>query len=205
MVVDLLDQVVFQAEPRRYTYRGTNFGSVTEKIKAAGFGPDFSYVPIEVMAYARRRGNMVDLALTKHYKGTLDQSTVAPAILGYFNGALKFDRECPGTVVAIHEKMASTALNVAGTLDIVRFIHGRRGIVDWKTGIDNQLQTAIYYMLWNMKHPAARCSERYGLKLNQDGTYRLKQHHDPDDMVAAMDILSGNKEAIEKWRRKYSH
>jgi hypothetical protein len=54
-------------------------------------------------------------------------------------------------------------------------------------------------------NPRRPCSERYGLKLNADGTYKLKCHDDPDDRQAAMAIFTGNQKSIEHFKQKYGH
>ncbi len=205
-MIDLqTEEVIFTAEPRRYIIGGRAYRSVTEQINDVGFGPDFSRANPDDVKRGQRRGTMVDTALVYHYEDDLDESSLHPSIRGYFNGALKFDRECPGKIVAIHPKLGNASLGVAGTPDLIRFIRGHRAVLDWKTGVDNPLQTWMYMMLWNLKYPKRPCYERYGLKLNADGTYRLKEHNDPDDGAAAMAILTGDHKAIELWRPKYGH
>ena len=199
------DEVIFQEEPRRYIQRGRVYGSVTEKIKAVGFGPDFSRADPMALAFACERGKMVDLALTYFYEGDLDPRTIDPRIRGYFDGAMKFDRDCPGTVVSVHPRVCSAELNVAGTLDIVRFVRHQRAVIDWKTGADNPLQTCMYFLLWNLMKPRTPVYARYGLKLNVDGTYRLKEHNNPYDIYAVMAILKDDKPEIERWRPHYGH
>lgn len=196
-------EVVFQAEPRRYFYRGKAYRSVTEKIGDVGFGPDFSHVHPDVLEFARRRGELVDLALVYHYEGDLDIMSVDPVIQPFLQAAFQFDRDCPGAIVAVHPRLCSESLAVAGTPDLIRWVRGRRAVIDWKTGVDNPLQTWMYQVLWNMKHPTQPCYARYGLRLRGSGRYVLKQHDDPDDGAAAMAILTGNKKEIERWRGKY--
>ena len=199
------DAVLFQEEPRRYLYRGKSYRSVTDRIQAVGFGPDFSYVKPAHLEYCRQRGNAIDEALIYHYEGDLKPGSVDPAIEQYFLAALKFDGECPGPIVAVHPRLCSELLGVAGTPDLIRFIRGRRAVVDWKTGADNPLQTWMYMMLWNQAHPNHPAYERYGLRLKPSGAYVLKEHNDPDDSYASMAILTGNTLLIESYRRKYGN
>lgn len=201
----LEEEIIFQSEPRRYIMGGRAYRSVTEQIQDAGFGPDFSRVDPAVMKRSQRRGTYVDDALVYHYEGDLNYKTLHPSIKGYVDGALKFDQDCPGKIVAIHPRLGSPDLGVAGTPDLIRFVRAHRAVVDWKTGVDNPLQTWMYFRLWNLKHPTQPCYERYGLKLNFDGTYKLKEHNDPDDGPAAMAILTGDQKQIERWRPKYGH
>lgn len=204
-MIDVQDEIIFQAEPRCYIYQGRAYRSVTEHIQDVGFGPDFSRADPAAVERGRKRGQYVDDALVYHYDGDLDPASLHPEIKGYYDGAMKFDRECPGKIVAMHPRLVSKELQVAGTPDLVRFICGRRAIVDWKTGVDNPLQTWMYLMLWNLKYPKELCRGRYGLKLNANGTYKLKKHDDPDDPFAGMAILTADQKAIEKYRPKYGH
>ena len=201
--MQLHGDVIFQAEPRAYFYKGKRYQSVTEKIEAVGFGPDFSHVNPNVMEYARQRGNAVDAALHYHYEGDLKPGSIDPAVQSYFDAAMMFDQDCPGKIVAIHPRLADRKLNVAGTPDLVRFVRGRRSVVDWKTGADNPLQTWMYWILFNLMNPRTPVYDRYGLRLNANGTYRLKQHMDPDDGPCAMAILQNNQLLIESYRPKY--
>lgn len=157
------------------------------------------------LQYACDRGNAVDLALTYHYEGDLDQQSVDPKIAGYLEGAFMFDRECPGKVVAVHPRVVDEGLGIAGTIDIVRFIRGQRAIVDWKTGVDNPLQTWMYMVLWNLRNPRTLAYQRYGLRLKKNGKYVLQEHNDPDDGPAAMAIIRDDVPAIERFRPKYGH
>ncbi len=200
----MTDELIFTEEQHRYVAGGRVYKSVTQVIKEAGFGPDFSRVDPGVLEAASKRGRYVDDALVYHYEGDLNMVSLHPIVRGYFEGALKFDRECPGKIVAIHPRLYSAELGVAGTPDIVRFVRWHRAVIDWKTGVDNPLQTALYFRLWNLTFPRTPVFERYGLKLNRDGTYKLKQHTDLDDDAAAMSILTGNQKEIERWRPKYA-
>jgi len=197
--------LLFQAETHTYTHKGRRLKSVTQIIQDIGFGPDFSHADKIQLEYARQRGNAVDTALVYHYEGDLDPRSVDPAIRNYFEAALRFDRECPGEIVSVHPRLHSLELGIAGTPDLIRFVRGRRAVIDWKTGADNPLQTCMYLLLWNMAHPYQPCYERYGLRLRASGRYQLKIHEDPDDVSACMAILSGNDTQISAWRMKYGH
>lgn len=205
MIAAETEDVVFQEEPRRYLYKGKAYRSVTERIKDARFGTDWSFVNPNVLEYARQRGNAVDTALVYHYEGDLNPDSVDPVVRGYFGGALKFDRECPGKIVAVHPRLVNVSMNVAGTPDLVRFVRGTRSMLDWKTGVDNPLQTWLYMMMWNLSHPSQPCYARYGLRLKANGDYVLKEHNDPDDGPAAMAIVKGDLDEIERWRPKYGY
>lgn len=211
MTIALLepDDIVLQDEPRAYLSRGVVYRSVTDRIHQAGFGPDFSMVNPIVMEDACRRGSMVHLACQYFNEGDLDLVTVDEQIRGYVDGYIKFTQECPIKPIAIEKKMISKTLNLGGTPDLVCFLAGRRAIIDLKTsqtlGKDAGLQTAGYKVLWEDNFPNKMIYERYGLKLKNDGTYKLIPHTDFDDEIAFLDMhnYSLAKDKKDKWNVKY--
>lgn len=211
MMITLLEpeDIVLQAEPRAYLSRGSAYRSVTDRIQHAGFGPDFSMVNPMLMEDACRRGSMVHLACSYFNEGDLDLKTVDGAILGYVMAYIKFTEQCPIKPIAIEKKMISKTLNLGGTPDLVCFLAGRRAIIDLKTsqtlGKEAGLQTAGYKMLWESNFPNLMIYERFGLKLKNDGTYKLIPHTDFEDESAFRDMLQYSlaKEKKERWNGKY--
>lgn len=207
-----LDEILFDPEPHTYTYRGKLVDSVTQTIQLSGLGDDFSHVPEDRMTYARRRGNMVHAACHYYDDGDLDLETVDPKIRGYVDAYIKFRTEKPIKVIAVEKKMVTLDFGpyaLAGTPDLVCWMDGRRVVVDRKTSQHMSkamgLQTAGYKILWNVKNPKAPVSERYGLRLEITGKYKLVAHADPDDAAAFMDCLgaAASEKKMGRWRVKY--
>lgn len=210
------EDILFDPEPHAYSVGGQIYTSVTQVIRAAGLGEDFSMVSTNVMEAAQQRGRLVHLACQYIDEGKLDLSSVHESILGYVEAYMLFRKECKIQVIATEERLAAIlpalplSRYLAGCPDLVCFIHGVRAVVDRKTssamGKSMGLQTAGYEILWNYIHPKQLIYERFGLKLNQNGKYKLIPHLDPEDKIAFWDALyrGDQAEVMDPWRRKYA-
>lgn len=199
-----LDDLLFTEEPHRYVYRGREYLSVTQVIREAGFGEDFSAVPADRMEFCQRRGRMVHLACRMLSEGELDWSTVDPRIEGYVRAYEKFLAECPGKVAAVEHRLVYPDMGLAGTPDLVKFIGGRRALIDLKTGATKSAkwQTAGYAKLWAAIYPSKPIYERYSLKLDKAGQYKLIPHEKTEDEVAFDMMLhfALAKQRLDLWR-----
>lgn len=203
-----LDEIVFQAEPRRYITRGQSYRSVTDYLTEV-LGDPFADVPQDRLEFCQGRGNGVHLAGALLVKGKLDWNTVDPRIHGYVKAIENFHRDCPGKIVYTEKRLVSLSLGLGGTPDLVKFIGGHRSLIDYKTSQQMtprmRLQTVGYQLLHNCRYPFEPIYKRYGLRLNPDATYKLIAHDDPYD-AAAFDCLlkeAKAREAAEQWKDKY--
>lgn len=208
-----LDEIIFEEEPHTYTFRGRQFLSVTQVIRLAGLGPDFSRVPEDRLEYAQRRGVMVHKACHYYDEGDLALDSIDAAIRGYVEAYIAFRAIKTLKVIASEKRMVEAAtLNVAGTPDLVCWMNGRRAVVDRKTSQTMTksmgIQTAGYKLLWNWTHPISeRVQDRFGLRLGKNGVPKLIPHNDPDDELAFLDALRFAKveRNMQPWREKYGH
>lgn len=204
-----LDEILFDEEPHTYSFRGKPYDSVTQVIRLAGLGDDFSMVNAERMEYAQRRGRMVHLACQYYDDGELDMATVHESIKGYVSAYVLFRKERPLKVVANEKRLLSLRLGVAGTPDLVCFMDGRRSVIDRKTSQHMSkamgIQTGGYKTLWNDIFPTTPVHDRYGLRLEIGGQYRLIRHEDPDDEPAFLDSVNDarSEKKMMPWRLKY--
>jgi hypothetical protein len=204
-----LDEIVFDEEPHTYTVGGKRFVSVTQAIRTAGFGPDFSAVPLELMEYAQDRGRLVHMACQYYNDGDLDLGTVDEKIRGYVEAYIDFRLHCSMKVSYVEKRLAWVALGLAGTPDMVCFINGRRAVVDLKTsqnlGKDAGLQTAGYQILHELNFPNQMIYGRYGLRLGKDGKFKLIPHERETDLMAFRDCLdyAKAKAAKDRWNETY--
>lgn len=207
--IDMLnqDEILFAEESHIYSYHGEKFLSVTQVIRLAGLGDDFSAVPGPVMARAQRRGSMVHLATQFYDEGCLDMATVHESIRGYVDAYIQFRKDRPIKVIEVEKRMVDVGLGLAGTPDLICFMGGRRCVIDKKTSQAMSksmgLQTAGYKMLWNAQHPFQPVYDRYGLRLEKSGKYKLVAHDDYDDELAFADCLGREEDKIKHWRLKY--
>lgn len=198
--------ILFDPEPDAYKDPLERI-SVTGIIRWGGFGEDFSMVPRDVMQYALERGRIVHKACEYLDSGELDITTVDARVRPYVTAYSQFLSECHVRPIAVEKRLFFGP--VAGTPDLVAFINGVRSIVDRKTGDCAgkyaRLQSAGYKELWELNYPNALIGMRYGLKLCQNGSYRLVPHQDPDDIYAWRDIKSYvlAEQRIAKWMQKY--
>ena len=204
-----LDEIVFQEDQHSYHLRGKQYPSVTSVLTST-LGDAFAACPKDRLEFAQNRGSMVHLAVALLTDGELDWKTVDPRIEGYVRAAERFHKDCPGKIVYTEKRMVDKESGLAGTPDIVKFIQGRRSLIDYKTSQQMyprmRLQTAGYKRLHNALFPTAPIYDRYGLRLQPDGFYKLVQHQDLDD-EAAFDALFQEAKAkakADQWRKKYA-
>lgn len=205
-------EIILQEEPRFYIQGKASYRSLTWRISDAGFGSDFSVVPPAILERACDRGNAVHMACHYYDEGDLDIDSVDEAIKGYVQGYMRFDQECPGKVVAVEQRMVVEifpGIWIGLTPDCIKFVRGRRAIVERKTsqhlGPGAQLQTMGQFRAWNLLYPKTPVHDRYGLRLQSDGYYKLYAHEDPDDEPALLDCMrySMAKEKRDVWIPKY--
>ena len=203
-------EILFDAEAHSYRVGGKEYDSVTQVIRLAGIGDDFSMVSKEVMESAQIRGRLVHMACQFFDDGELDPQSVAEPIQGYVDAYMRFRHEIKIIPLAVEQKMVSEEMGLAGTPDLICFLNGRRSVVDRKTSQymskSMGLQTAGYKILWNDLRPGAPVYDRYGLKLSNDGSYKLIRHEDGDDEPAFMAALkvARAKRAMMRWEEKYA-
>lgn len=204
-----LDEIIFQQEPRLYLHRGKGYRSVTDYITEI-LGDPFADVPQDRLEFCQGRGNAVHLAGALLVDGELDWNTVDPRIEGYVRAIELFHKECPGKIVYSERRLVSTTVGVGGTPDLVKFIRGRRSLIDYKTSQQMtprmRLQTAGYEVIHNDQFPNQPIYDRYGLRLNPNGTYKLIPHDNPDDLPAFRAFMAEAKakEAAAFWKAKYA-
>lgn len=113
-----------------HTYRldGRPIRSVTQILNDAGI-VDTTYFTPE----AALRGKYVHEATQYHDEGTLDPSTVDPAIQPYLQGWIQF-RALTGFKPALIEAKIWHSCGYAGTLDRAGWLNGRFVLLDIKSG-----------------------------------------------------------------------
>lgn len=140
-----------------------------------------------------RRGTYVHTACALFDQNVLDWKTVDHRIDGYVNAWAQFRKDSADrfNFIYIEKKIWSNQIKVAGTTDRIAFEGKRPAILDIKTGDSNfvGIQTAGYSSMMSSisEDPSTKntflnsISNRYAIKLNENGTYRLKPLVDPSD------------------------
>lgn len=205
-----LDEIIFEEEAHTYTFRNKVYDSVTQVIKIAGLGADFSMVPPDRLEWACQRGTFVHLATQYYDEGRLDMKSVHPALQGYVEAYIRFRSEKPITVIATERRMVNVPFALAGTPDLICWMNGVRCVIDKKTSQNMHksmgLQTAGYMLLWNWEHTDKIIERRYGLRLEKTGRYKLVPHEDPEDVRAFMDAKrhAESTKHMTRWVNKYA-
>lgn len=146
------------------------FLRVTEVLAMAGV-TDYSWVTEE----AKYRGSEVHRAVKLANDGTLKRKSVPQKIGGYFSAFEKFKRECSFVPSATEKELESEELGLRGRMDAKGAIRGQRVIVDFKS-TDSGIReaTGLQLVLYGYMDNPNLWSDRVGVQLRSDGTYRLK-------------------------------
>lgn len=150
----------------------------------------FAGVSREVLDAASERGTAVHIACQLWDEDNLDGASVDQAIAGYVEAWKQFTRDFSPNWRHIETRGFHPTLRYAGTVDRAGVIDGRMTVLDIKTGAPHPvwgIQTAAYAQMLGM--PSAR---RATVKLNDDGTYRLRPWNDPTDWPAFCSLVTLN-------------
>ena len=168
-------EVTFNSLNHEYTAHGVKYPSVTQVISSAGLYGDTSFFT----DYSRDRGTFVHLAIQLHLSGELDEDTIDPVILPYFEAWTSFVKEAGYVSDECEKVMASDIYHFAGTIDHIGHLNGHFCLLDVKSGApspSHAIQTAGYSIL--LKHPGVK---RFSLYLKDNGTYKLIENKDRQD------------------------
>lgn len=109
--------VTFEPDGHRYRVDGREVRSATQTLDLAGLVPDYSRIPAATLAYARERGEHVDLCCDLFDDGDLDWETVHPEALPYVRAWQQF-RVREGYVPIVSQGIVyHPELDYAGTAD----------------------------------------------------------------------------------------
>lgn len=171
-------QLTFDVQQHRHFYEGRELLGVTSVLKAVGLiSTDW------FSDEAARRGTCVHAAAEAIDRGTFQPATLDPSLVGYIRAYERFLAECRvGPCVLIEEQLADPVLGYAGIVDRVRLVRDRLSLIDLKTGGEARwhgYQLAAYEAMARLRLGCVL--PRYGLYLQVDGTYRVRQYADRTD------------------------
>jgi hypothetical protein len=200
-----MGQLVFNAELHKYTLDGCVLPSVTQVTQLLG---GYENIPAEVLERKAKIGTHVHKACELHDAGGVDQSSIDPQCVGYFNAYLKFLDENPCTVLLNEQKLHSERYLFAGTLDrVYRFDHARKGfwmantpvLVDLKTVATLMASTAVQTAGYRLLLPPLGVPKtqvaRVALQLKPNGTYALRPYTSVSDESVFLAALT-----LHQWR-----
>ncbi len=177
-----MQNIQFDEKAHKYLVDGCEFPSVTTILRDLGF------VNVDFFTdYGRARGKLVHRIIHWHIEGTLDPSTVDPALQGYLDAWTRFESETGFVSTETEKPLGSVLHRFCGTPDYIGMLNKGESIIDCKTGSVSPwtgLQLAAYEIL------AGRPMKRFALALKEDGKYSLKPFTDRQDRQIFLAALS---------------
>jgi hypothetical protein len=122
-------RIAFDEATHSYQLDGKRVPSVTQVLDPLN---DWSRIPAVDLECKRALGSDVHLACNLLVRGDLDRNSLDSLVKPYVDAAEKFLTEHPGTVIASECRVASAALGVAGTIDLLMYHQQMMWYVDWK-------------------------------------------------------------------------
>jgi len=182
-----MGKLEFDSERHLYFLDGVPLDSVTQILQKSGYVDDRWFTD-----EARERGKAVHETIRLIRKGTLDWSSVKKEIDGYIEAFCEFENDTQ--FIALPEfserRMYNPIYRYAGTIDDLGLLNGSYALIDYKTGDSSSanVQTAAYL---HFPEVFAYQPTRYSVKLNKDGTYKLKKYTDNNkDFLTFLECLN---------------
>jgi len=176
--------LTFDAEKHEYRLDGVRLPSVTQIIADAGLYGNTSYFT----DYSRDRGSFVHQIIEWHLSQELDEATIDPVLMPYFEAWKRFEAESSYVSDSCEEQLASSRYRYAGTIDHIGHLNGYFCIIDVKSGAPTPatgIQLAGYENLLKVKG-----AKRFALHLKDDGNYKLIEYKDSNDRNVFLAALS---------------
>jgi hypothetical protein len=165
-----MDKLTYIEDGHRYLLGDEELPSVTTVLKSEGFIDDAFFTE-----EGRRRGEYVHLACHLHDMNDLDESTLDPAIVPYYEAYVRFLRDTGFRVDESEVPDYQATYMYAGTLDKRGILNNKHTIIDLKSGAITPSVKVQLGAYWLFKGGYVDC---YSLQLRPDGTYRLEQVKD---------------------------
>ena len=187
----------FDEANHRYTYEGRIIPSVTQIISAVGLY-EFDFVSKQTLAIAAERGRYVHEMIEWYEQDMLDETSIDPDLLGYFEAylAAKAAGEIPAKPTAIEQRVYTEKYQYAGTLDLM---FGEDWIHDHKTGLETPVTGLQLSAYWLAKHEDYRVKPKRLTAgyYRPDGTYKIVDY--PYEPLSWISVL-----ADFRWRLQHN-
>ncbi|MCA3109863.1 MAG: hypothetical protein ING91_19330 [Rhodocyclaceae bacterium] len=174
-----MDGLTFDAPTHTYRWNGVAVPSVTTIIKP--IAPSYNFVTPEQLERARQEGVAIHRMVELECKRDLDESGLPDWLAPYLKAWRDFVAETGFECVLSEHRGYHKDLRYAGTLDLRGY--NRKGspwLIDIKrsflAGRAIGVQLAAYAAFDKQERP-----KRFGLRLLNNGDYRLREFADPSD------------------------
>jgi hypothetical protein len=187
--------LTLDSEKHQYSLDGVSLPSVTKVLQGVGI-IDFSNVPASLLDSACKFGTAAHRATEFYDKGTLDEESLDPNLRPYLDGWILFRQEYGFVPEIIEQPMYSKIYRVAGTPDRIGKwrIDDSLILPDIKTGFElspaNAIQLAGYELIFKEQLKGKHKIKRMSILLNGEGTYKIKEYVDKNDMQIFLAALS---------------
>lgn len=176
--------LTFEEDGHVYRWHGVVVPSVTTCLSPL---TDFSKIPVGTLETARQKGVAVHKMVELHSKGDLDEDSLPTWMTPALEQWKKFVADTGFEMIVSEHRVYHEQYAYAGTLDLLGIINGKLSFVDIKrsflAGMVIGFQLAAYSAAYfsQEKNALLRKADRYALKLNETGPYRLEQFDDYND------------------------
>lgn len=156
--------LTLDTEKHAYELDGRPIPSVTQIIGAEYSNPYWT-------PRGRDRGTAVHSAVQYLIQGDLDEESIDPQWAGYLQAFKAWQGLVNPIIREVEKRVYNRKLNYAGTVDLVVEVHGKRALIDLKTGDSTTvgIQLSAYQMCFE------GAPTLYALKLCGDGNFRFRQ------------------------------
>ena len=191
--------LTFDAAKHEYRLDGAVVPSVTQVLAPLY---DFDRIPADVLERKRQIGKALDDLIELDLRDDLDESSIDPALDGYFKAWRLFSKEKRVSVLELQKPVFSKTFRFAGTPDFWGTLDDHAALVDWKCTADMHpavaLQTAGYELAGEESIVGwPRGIRRYGVQFKPDGTYAITQYIDKQDRGTFLSLLS-----LQNWKAR---
>lgn len=180
--------LTFDSATHTYRFEERVVPSVTQVLKASGI-IDYSMIPQDVLQHKAALGTAVHKACELFDLDDLDESSLTEEVSLYLESYKRWLDHTGFQSASIERRVYHSSYQFAGTLDRTGiFPDGRRGLVDFKTGIilpGHKIQLAAYTM--TQKDPFG--FSRFTLQLQSDGSIAKEQGHHADTLIEHFDVF----------------
>lgn len=195
--------LTFDPAAHEYRWNGAVIPHVTGIIAHL---TSYDRVPPDVLERARQQGQAVHKMVELDCKDDLDIDTLPAWLRGHHDAWNRFKGETGFKPWASEQYLYHPRMGYAGTLDLAgnmpKLAGSKPAIIDVKrsffAGPAIGLQTAAYLDAWNANFPEHKLAQRYALRLDANGKYRLELYEDRDDHAAFLACLQQLR-----WKEKH--
>lgn len=203
--------LTFNEERHEYHFAGKRVPSVTQVLAPLH---SFERIQADVLEVARQEGQALHAMVELDIKGDLDVEELPEWMHGKYKAWLKFREDTGFEMWASEERVYHPTFMFAGTLDLAGAMPKLKGvnggaIIDVKRSFyaipSLGYQTSAYEAARNASAPSdARTRHRFGLRLDDNGQYRLHRCADANDFTVFLACLTLLRAGLKIHETKHS-